>query len=61
MDIETDDIVLIGGRDKMWEGCLLRVEEIRPWGVIGSVRSPGPAEYPLRLNLADIAAVYRRR
>jgi hypothetical protein len=60
--VQKDDIVLIKSADNaLWDDCLLLVEEVRSWGVIGVVPGPGNAIYPLRLRHGDIAAVYRRR
>lgn len=56
--IEVGDVVEIG-KSGIWEGCLLLVVEVRTWGVTGSVRGPGPAEYPMRVAYAEIVKVYR--
>jgi hypothetical protein len=58
--VREDDIILIGGTDPMWINCLLRVVEVRSWGVVGSVMGPHQSEYPLRVNSADIACIYRK-
>lgn len=60
MKIETGDVVLIGDREPLWAACLMRVDEIRSWGVIGTVTGPNSAFYPLRLAYADIVTVYRK-
>jgi hypothetical protein len=59
LEIEPGDVVLLGDADPMWAGCLLRVEEVRSWGVIGSVVGPQRAEYPLRVAVENIAATFQ--
>jgi hypothetical protein len=59
-DIKQNDIILIGGNDPMWINCFLQVDEVRAWGVIGSVRGPQQNEYPLRVSNEDIVGVYRK-
>jgi hypothetical protein len=61
--VQIGDIVLIKTTTEttLWGDCLLVVEEVRSWGVIGVVPGPGKAIYPLRLAHGDIAAIYRRR
>jgi hypothetical protein len=58
-DLETGDVVLIGGQHPMWRNCLLLVSEVRRWGVVGSVRGPNDADYPLRVGGDNIVAVFR--
>jgi len=58
--IQVGDVVLLGDRDGFWADCLLLVEEIRPWGVVGIVRGPKRSDYPLRVPYDGIDAVYRR-
>lgn len=59
-DIEDDDVVLIGPDSPVWRNCLMVVEEVRSWGVTGTVVAPQEEEYPLRVAFDEIAAVYRR-
>jgi len=59
-NIQVGDVVLIGGNDEFWMGCLLLFEEFRSWGVIGVVRGPKQADYPLRVAYDDISTVYRK-
>ena len=59
--IEVGDVVLIGGNLPMWARGLLRVEKVRPWGVVGIVTGPEGAEYPLRVGLENITTVFRER
>ena len=59
MRVEPGDAVLLGEREALWAGCLLRVEEVKGWGVVGRVVGAGGAVYPLRVATADIAAVFR--
>jgi hypothetical protein len=58
--VREDDVILIGGNDPTWVNCLLQVDEVRAWGVIGSVMGPNQSEYPLRVSNADIASIYRK-
>jgi hypothetical protein len=58
--IKVGDVVLLGGRDSFWENCLLLVEEVRGWGLIGVVRGPNHTDYPLRVPFSDIVTVYRK-
>lgn len=58
--IKVGDVVLLGDRDGFWVDCLLLVEEIRPWGVVGVVRGPKHSDYPLRVPFSDIVTVYRK-
>jgi hypothetical protein len=60
ISVREDDVILIGGTDSMWVNCLLRVVEVRTWGVVGSVMGPNQSEYPLRVNSTDIAGIYRK-
>jgi hypothetical protein len=60
MNIESGDFVLIGGSDLMWRDCLLLVEEVRSWGVIGVVIAPEQTLYPRRVALDEILAVYKK-
>ena len=58
MKVEVGDVVLLRG-DGWWAGCLLTIEEVRSWGVIGAIVTHiGTA--PLRVAAADIVAVYRK-
>jgi hypothetical protein len=59
MKVEVGDVVLMGGTDDWWADCLLVVEEVRSWGVIGVVRGPKHADYPLRVAFGEVKAVYR--
>ena len=58
MKIEEGDVVLLKG-DGWWVGCLMKVDEVRKWGVIGMVITDQGAA-PLRSPFEDIAAVYRK-
>jgi hypothetical protein len=58
-DLEIGDAVLIGDREPLWAGCLMRVDAVRSWGVIGTITGPNSAFYPLRLAYADIVTVFR--
>lgn len=60
MTIEPGDVVLIGGRDTMWVGCLMQVEAVKAWGVSGVIPGPKAILYPLRLPYSDISAVFRK-
>jgi hypothetical protein len=62
--IEPGDVIRIGGDHVMWHGCLMLVEEVMSWGVVGSVFGPAiddePCEYPLRIGNESIDEVYRK-
>lgn len=60
MNIQENDVILIGGTLPLWTNCLMQVDEVRSWGVIGSVIAPEQKEYPLRVGNDEIAAVYRK-
>ena len=62
--IKSGDVVLINMG--MWTNCLMQVDEVRVWGVTGSVVGPIQdrqgnkinATMPLRVGWDDIALVY---
>jgi len=56
--IEAGDVIEIN-EDSMWDGCLAKVEEVRTWGIIGSVIGP-QGTYPIRISTVAITAVYRK-
>lgn len=60
-DIKEDDVVLIGSEHPAWTNCLMLVDDVRDWGVIGTVIGPHQAEYPLRVSFVEIIAVYRKQ
>ena len=60
--IEPGDVVLIGGPGcARWAGCLLQVEQVKSWGVTGSVIGPDGLYYPLRVGVENINTVFRER
>ena len=60
MKIAVGDIVLIQSTDTLWDGSLMKVEEVRVWGVTGDVIGIERSHYPMRVGYEEIAAVYRR-
>jgi hypothetical protein len=58
MDVKAGDVVKIAD-DSMWDRCLLEVEEVRTWGVVGAVVGYN-GTYPLRVATKDICAIYRK-
>jgi hypothetical protein len=56
---KVGDVVKLTGPHETWRDCLMTVEEVRQWGVIGVVAVPGQSEAPLRVSFSEIAAVYR--
>ena len=60
IEIKEGDVILIGGSNPMWINCLMRVEEVRTWGVIGSVLGPNQSEYPMRVGNEEILCAYRK-
>ena len=58
VSIEQGDVVMIKDL-RMWDSCLMVVDEVRSWGVIGVVVGPDGFEYPLRVGCSEIAIVYR--
>lgn len=58
-NIQAGDVVEIVGAE-MWAGCLMEVEEVRTWGVKGTVKGYNGAEYPLRVALEEIATIWKR-
>lgn len=59
MDIRAGDVVRLGDGDGLWRDCLMVVSEVKPWGVKGSIYGPGQCEYPVRIALSNVVAVYR--
>jgi hypothetical protein len=59
-DVEENDVIMVGETTPLWRNCLMQVEEVRSWGVTGTVVAPQDEEYPLRVSFGEIAAVYRR-
>ena len=55
---EVGNVVQLQG-DGWWAGCLMVVDEVRTWGVIGMVITHEGAA-PLRVPTKEIAAVYRK-
>jgi len=59
-DVEENDVIRVSEDMEVWRNCLLLVEEVRSWGVTGTVFCPQEEEYPMRLTWGEIAAVYRK-
>ena len=64
-NIRVGDVVEIDMPDRpSWTGCMLKVSEVRDWGVIGGVMlydSGAPLRLaPLRLATANIGTIYRK-
>ena len=59
-DVDEDDVIMITEEAPLWRNCLMQVEQVRSWGVSGTVFCPHEEEYPLRVGWDEIAAVYRK-
>ena len=59
-DVEENDVVKVSEDMDIWRNCLMLVDEVKSWGVTGTVCCPQDEEYPLRLTWGEIGAVYRK-
>ena len=59
-DVEENDVIMVGEDVEIWRNCLMLVEEVKSWGVTGTVVAPQEEEYPMRVSFSEIGAIYRK-